>query len=162
MLKLKSVLKSINLWNHKCWKNPWTWKYWKTNHFDNLWSWKYWNTNHFDFKKDARRKMIEFGGGFAPRSLIWDRFRPKTKTVKVIIWWPGNQIFQISIWIPERIHTETVILCCNWNKIPKQWIMISNRRAPQTWWNLAAVSRRDLSYETDSGPETKTVKVIFW
>ena len=29
------------------------------------------------YKKDARRKMMNFGGGFAPRSLIWDRFRPE-------------------------------------------------------------------------------------
>ena len=27
-------------------------------------------------KKDARRKMIKFGAGFAPKSLVWDGFRP--------------------------------------------------------------------------------------
>ena len=42
----------------------------------------------------------------------------------------------------------------------KREIMISKKKRAGKLLNLAAVLRRDLSYETDSGPTTKTVKVI--
>ena len=38
------------------------------------------------------------------------------------------------------------------------WGIFTKKTRAEKWWNLAAVSRRDLSYETDSGPKTKTVK----
>ena len=42
-------------------------------------------------------------------------------------------------------------------------ITISKKaRAAQLLLNLAAVSRRDLSYETDSGPKTKPLKTVIW
>ena len=48
-------------------------------------SWKYWKyvfSIFWDFyKKDARRNFTQNPPTDEPRSLIWDRFRPKTKTV---------------------------------------------------------------------------------
>ena len=57
---------------------------WGKTHFGNLYPEKsrywlyYWilNLGYF-YKKDARRKMLHFGVLHAPRSLIWDPFRPE-------------------------------------------------------------------------------------
>ena len=71
-----------------------TWKYWKApcclghvrkNPFWEYVSWRNWiwyiSLNPYFLicfsKKDARQTMMKFGGGFAPRSLIWDRCRPE-------------------------------------------------------------------------------------
>ena len=55
-------------------------------HFSETVSWKTWilyislNPDFLIFfKKYRRRKMMKSGPSFAPRSLIWDRFRPENK-----------------------------------------------------------------------------------
>ena len=59
----------------------------------------------------------------------------------------GKNIFQKQY--PENTNIAYIIEGWFFDMFPKQM------RA-EKWYNLTAVSRRDLSYETDSGPKTKT------
>ena len=72
---------------------------------------------------------------------------------------PGNIGTQdiLMTWKPGNVGTcilKNIDIRC----IIEGWLfdMISKKTRAEKWCNLAAVSRRDLSYETDSGPKTKT------
>ena len=59
----------------KAWgKNPF-WEYVSRKKLNIIYHWIL--TLLYFYKKGARRKMMKFGGGFAARSLIGDRFRPE-------------------------------------------------------------------------------------
>ena len=56
-------------------------------------------------------------------------------------------------------------LACSWNSVAcpiwenimlSMFVDFSKKGRAEKWYRMAAVSRRDLSYETDSGPKTKT------
>ena len=66
----------------------------------------------------------------------------------------GKNIFQNQY--QEDIRTLHISLN------PDLVLYVYIRTRAEQWWNLAAVSRRDLSYETDSGPKAKTAETVIW
>ena len=69
----------------------------------------------------------------------------------------------------KSIGKESILGICilknlNIVYIIESWLfyIFTKKTRAEKWWNLVAVSRRDLSYETDSGPKTKTVKTVTW
>ena len=96
-----------------------------------FWTEKYWNTNQFD-------NLWSMTGGRADGR-------------------PGR--------VTETFAKESILGICILNKlnivyIIESWLfdIFTKKTRAEKWWNLAAVSRRDLSYETNSGPKTKTVE----
>ena len=120
-------------WNTTHFDSLWTEKYWNTNHFDHLWTEKYWNTNQFDS--------------------LWCMTGGRTD---------GRPGRVTGTFAKESILGICILKNLNIVYIIESWLldMFTKKTRAEKWWNLAAVSRRDLSYETDSGPKTKTVETL--
>ena len=125
-----------------------------------FWTWKYWKISHFGSVLNL--EILE-------HQSFWFSFEPGNTGAPVIL---------IQFWTWKYLKAP----CClghlrknpfgehvpgkntNIQYIIEGWLfdMISKKTRAKQWLNLAAVSRRDLSYETDPGLKTQTVKVTFW
>ena len=60
----------------------------------------------------------------------------------------------------EYVSWKSLILYISLN--PDFLIFFQKKMRAEISWNLVRSSRRDLSYETDSGPKSKTVETVIW
>ena len=142
---------------------------------DSVLTWKYLKTIHFDSVLNL--EILE-------NQSCWFSFEPGNtgKPFILIIWFScepgriGKPIILITCdpWRADRRTGGRVGWLKHlrknafWEHVPGEntniqyiiegWLfdMISKKTRAEQWLNLAAVSRRDLSYETNSGPKTKT------
>ena len=128
--------------NWKYWKTNhfdslWIWKYWKRIHFYNLWTWEYWKTNQFD-------NLWSMTGGRVGRAAGSGDWKA----------WGKNPFWELA----AGKNIDIVYIIEYW-----LWGIFTKKTRAEKWRRLVRKMRRDLSYETNSGPKTKTVEtVVIW
>ena len=92
-------------------------------------------------------EINSFWSSFDPR---WTGGRAAGRPGRVTETFAKQHIFRISI--QKNLNIVYII---------ESWLfdIFSKKTRAEISWNLARFSRRDLSYETNSGPKTKTVEI---